>query len=76
MARLGEHVKEAKDGLALRLLDAKTTPNHLFTEPELAECYEGLYGFLVNNYDGSRLHQSHARNNWDILEFQSNYFCI
>jgi len=76
MAGFGKQIDESKDKLVLKVLGAKTIPNPLFTEVELAECYEGLYGFLINDYDCSRLHKGHARNNWEILEFQSSWHVL
>lgn len=71
-----EYFREAKDCSLNHLLGARTIPNHLFTEEELADCYQGLTHFLETNYDHSKLHQNHAKNNWQILEFQSSWYVL
>ena len=76
MATFQEHLKEVRDLSLNRLLGAKTIPNPLFTEEELADCYQGLTHFLETKYDRSQLHQNHAKNNWQILEFQSSWHVL
>lgn len=76
MASIIDYVQEYQDNRLNNLLGVESTPNPLFTEEELGECYQGLAAYLSEVYDGSRLHKRHAAKSWSILEFQSSWHVL